>query len=87
MCSSFFFFLVLSPLPQYYYNFHTQQYMYWDGEKHTYISAPNDGTDPDATAASSDLSALTKDKKDKPKTKTAQQVSCITCCSLYANIF
>ncbi|XP_053338177.1 RNA-binding protein 10 [Clarias gariepinus] len=67
--------LYYDPNSQYYYNFHTQQYMYWDGEKHTYISAPNDGTDPDATAASSDLSALTKDKKDKPKTKTAQQIA------------
>lgn len=62
-------------LPQYYYNPHTQQYMYWDGEKHTYVPAPNDGSDPAVTGATSDLSSSTKDKKDKPKTKTAQQVS------------
>ncbi|TSP79452.1 RNA-binding protein 10 [Bagarius yarrelli] len=60
---------------QYYYNPHTQQYMYWDGDKHTYVPAPNNGADPAATAASSDLSGSTKDKKDKPKTKTAQQIA------------
>lgn len=49
--------------------------MYWDGEKHTYVPAPNDGTDPAAMATTSDFSSLTKEKKDKPKTKTAQQVS------------
>lgn len=58
---------------QYYYNPHTQQYMYWDGEKRTYVPAPSseDGTvtsDPSATPNNG------KDKKDKPKNKTAQQV-------------
>lgn len=47
--------------------------MYWDGEKHTYVPAPNDGADPGALPTTSDLSSM-KDKKDKPKTKTAQQV-------------
>lgn len=73
--------LVFFPLPQYYYNPQTQQYMYWDGEKHTYVPAPNDGSDPVGTATNSDPSASTKDKKDKPKTKTAQQVSCNKHCA------
>ncbi|MCI4387155.1 hypothetical protein PGIGA_G00070900 [Pangasianodon gigas] len=67
--------LYYDPNSQYYYNPHTQQYMYWDGDKHTYIPAPNDGADPAAMAATSDLSTSTKDKKDKPKTKTAQQIA------------
>ncbi|KAK3519521.1 hypothetical protein QTP70_033502 [Hemibagrus guttatus] len=67
--------LYYDPNSQYYYNPHTQQYMYWDGEKHTYVPAPNDGADPSATATASDLSSSTKDKKDKPKTKTAQQIA------------
>ncbi|XP_034168143.2 RNA-binding protein 10 isoform X2 [Pangasianodon hypophthalmus] len=67
--------LYYDPNSQYYYNAHTQQYMYWDGDKHTYIPAPNDGTDPTAMATTSDLSTSTKDKKDKPKTKTAQQIA------------
>lgn len=73
--TTFFFFFLFLLLPQYYYNAHTQQYMYWDGEKRTYVPAPNDGADPAAMATPSDLSTSTKDKKDKPKTKTAQQVS------------
>ncbi|XP_062871155.1 RNA-binding protein 10 isoform X2 [Trichomycterus rosablanca] len=61
---------------QYYYNSQTQQYMYWDGEKHTYIPA---ATDPAATSAApttpTDSSTPAKDKKDKPKNKTAQQIA------------
>ncbi|XP_060749504.1 RNA-binding protein 10 isoform X1 [Tachysurus vachellii] len=67
--------LYYDPNSQYYYNPHTQLYMYWDGEKHTYVPAPNDGTDPAAMATTSDFSSLTKEKKDKPKTKTAQQIA------------
>ncbi|XP_060794593.1 RNA-binding protein 10 isoform X2 [Neoarius graeffei] len=67
--------LYYDPSSQYYYNPHTQQYMYWDGEKHTYIPAPNDGADPPAMATPSDLSTSAKDKKEKPKTKTAQQIA------------
>jgi len=29
---------------QYYYNSQTQQYLYWDGEKQTYLPAPTSGT-------------------------------------------
>lgn len=65
---------------QYYYNPHSQQYMYWDGEKRIYIPAASqsnaegasmsDGTAP----ADSLFAASGKEKKDKPKNKTAQQV-------------
>uniref|UniRef100_A0AAR2KSJ0 RNA binding motif protein 10 n=1 Tax=Pygocentrus nattereri TaxID=42514 RepID=A0AAR2KSJ0_PYGNA len=72
--------LYYDPNSQYFYNPHTQQYMYWDGEKHTYIPASAqalaDTADIAATAMSSDPSAPgSKDKKDKPKTKTAQQIA------------
>lgn len=56
--------------------------MYWDGEKHTYIPAAagqsnTDGAPVNDNATPSDLpfgSPGSKDKKDKPKNKTAQQV-------------
>lgn len=75
-------FLVLcAPLfLQYYYNPHTQQYMYWDGEKQTYIPAAADQSNtegaPMSTAPSDSMFASpgSKEKKDKPKNKTAQQV-------------
>uniref|UniRef100_S4RAJ1 RNA binding motif protein 5 n=1 Tax=Petromyzon marinus TaxID=7757 RepID=S4RAJ1_PETMA len=44
---------------QYYYNSQTQEYLYWDSERQTYLPASEEG----------------KDKKDKPKTKTAQQIA------------
>ncbi len=50
--------------------------MYWDGERHTYVPAPSQTSD-DTTGAISDLTGApnsSKDKKDKPKNKTAQQV-------------
>lgn len=59
--------------------------MYWDGERHTYVPAPSqtsdDGTDAAATGTISDLTGApnSKDKKDKPKNKTAQQVQPQTC--------
>lgn len=66
---------------QYYYNPHTQQYMYWDGENHTYTPAATE----QASAAGAPLSSApsdslmtspgNKEKKDKPKSKTAQQVN------------
>lgn len=66
---------------QYYYNPHTQQYMYWDGENHTYTPAATE----QASAAGAPLSSApsdslmtspgNKEKKDKPKSKTAQQIA------------
>ncbi|XP_071205502.1 RNA-binding protein 10-like isoform X1 [Salvelinus alpinus] len=67
---------------QYYYNRVTQQYMYWDGEKQTYIPAPAQSTEAvvapgDNPAPSNPPSAALggKEKKDKPKNKTAQQIA------------
>nr|XP_040048768.1 RNA-binding protein 10 [Gasterosteus aculeatus aculeatus] len=75
--------LYYDPNSQYYYNPHTQQYMYWDGEKHTYIPAAagqsnsEGGPSNIGTAPSDSLFANlgSKEKKDKPKSKTAQQIA------------
>lgn len=75
---------------QYYYNPHTQEYMYWDGEKHTYIPAAagqsnSEGAPGSAAPSDSLFASPGKEKKDKPKNKTAQQVlhildtGCIVC--------
>uniref|UniRef100_A0A672RNN1 RNA binding motif protein 10 n=1 Tax=Sinocyclocheilus grahami TaxID=75366 RepID=A0A672RNN1_SINGR len=69
--------LYYDPNSQYYFNPHTQQYMYWDGERHTYVPASSQSSD-DATGATSDPTGApnsSKDKKDKPKNKTAQQIA------------
>ncbi|XP_029291895.1 RNA-binding protein 10 [Cottoperca gobio] len=75
--------LYYDPNSQYYYNPHTQQYNYWDGEKHTYIPAADgqsnsDGAPTSLGAAPSDSPfgiPGSKEKKDKPKNKTAQQIA------------
>ncbi|XP_016340069.1 RNA-binding protein 10-like [Sinocyclocheilus anshuiensis] len=74
--------LYYDPNSQYYYNPHTQQYMYWDGERHTYVPAlsqtSDNTTDAAAAGAISDLTGApnsSKDKKDKPRNKTAQQIA------------
>ncbi|TMS16258.1 RNA-binding protein 10 [Larimichthys crocea] len=73
--------LYYDPNSQYYYNPHTQQYMYWDGEKQTYIPAAasqsNAEGGPMSGAPSDSLFASpgSKEKKDKPKNKTAQQIA------------
>ncbi|XP_041801094.1 RNA-binding protein 10 [Chelmon rostratus] len=73
--------LYYDPNSQYYYNPHTQQYMYWDGEKQTYIPAAagqsNTEGAPMSAAPSDSLFASpgSKEKKDKPKNKTAQQIA------------
>lgn len=62
---------------QYYYNPQTQQYLYWDSEKQTYVPAPtenNAGPNDNATASGKELKEP-KEKKEKPKSKTAQQVA------------
>ncbi|XP_056588859.1 RNA-binding protein 10 [Triplophysa dalaica] len=68
--------LYYDPNSQYYFNPHTQQYMYWDGEKRTYVPAPSQTSEDGAET--SDPSATPnngKDRKDKPKNKTAQQIA------------
>ncbi|MFT7814255.1 RNA-binding protein 10-like [Arapaima gigas] len=74
--------LYYDPNSQYYYNSHTQQYMYWDGERHTYVPAPSQTSgDASGTSAGTPSSIAAppatsiKDKKEKPKTKTAQQIA------------
>lgn len=73
--------LYYDPNSQYYYNAHTQQYMYWDGEKNIYIPADSqsnaEGAPGDGAAASDSMFAGPggKEKKDKPKSKTAQQIA------------
>ncbi|KAJ3602051.1 hypothetical protein NHX12_029811 [Muraenolepis orangiensis] len=64
---------------QYFYNAQTQQYLYWDSEKHTYVPAAANMA-PGESAASTSGNAATpskegKDKKEKPKSKTAQQIA------------
>lgn len=65
-------------LLQYYYNPQTQQYMYWEGEKQTYIPAASVQSNADGAPTSDPTVPAdpgSKEKKDKPKSKTAQQVS------------
>uniref|UniRef100_H3DC22 RNA binding motif protein 10 n=1 Tax=Tetraodon nigroviridis TaxID=99883 RepID=H3DC22_TETNG len=62
--------LYYDPNSQYYYNSHMQQYMYWDGDKKTYIPAATEQTDAEGAP-----STPGKEKKDKPKNKTAQQIA------------
>ncbi|XP_023661291.1 RNA-binding protein 5 [Paramormyrops kingsleyae] len=71
--------LYYDPNSQYYYNSQTQQYMYWDSEKQAYIPA----ADNSAQTGNSNMAAATankdskepKEKKEKPKNKTAQQIA------------
>lgn len=49
--------------------------MYWDAEKQTYVPAPNaDFGLNDKSAAGNKEPKDGKEKKEKPKSKTAQQV-------------
>lgn len=63
---------------QYYFNPHTQQYMYWDGDKKIYIPAATEQANaegaPTTVDPDSPFAVTGKEKKDKPKNKTAQQV-------------
>uniref|UniRef100_A0A8D3A0Y2 RNA-binding protein 10-like n=1 Tax=Scophthalmus maximus TaxID=52904 RepID=A0A8D3A0Y2_SCOMX len=73
--------LYYDPSSQYYYNPHSQRYMYWDGDKRTYIPASQstaDGASMSEGAAPSEslfASPGGKEKKDRPKSKTAQQIA------------
>ncbi|XP_047439833.1 RNA-binding protein 5-like [Mugil cephalus] len=75
--------LYYDPNSQYYYNSETQQYFYWDSEKQTYIPAPAeaDTSTEQATTANATASSSTtggkepKEKKEKPKNKSAQQIA------------
>ncbi|NXR05906.1 RBM5 protein, partial [Semnornis frantzii] len=64
--------LYYDPNSQYYYNALTQQYLYWDGEKETYMPAAEGVTYQQTTTTTTTKEV--KEKKEKPKSKTAQQV-------------
>ncbi|XP_062466599.1 RNA-binding protein 5 isoform X3 [Pezoporus occidentalis] len=65
--------LYYDPNSQYYYNALTQQYLYWDGEKETYMPAA-EGITYQQTATTATTKEV-KEKKEKPKSKTAQQIA------------
>ncbi|XP_025901998.1 RNA-binding protein 5 isoform X2 [Nothoprocta perdicaria] len=65
--------LYYDPNSQYYYNALTQQYLYWDGEKETYMPAA-EGITYQQTATTTTTKEV-KEKKEKPKSKTAQQIA------------
>ncbi|ELV09636.1 Semaphorin-3F [Tupaia chinensis] len=56
----------------YYYNSLTQQYLYWDGEKETYLPAAESSSHQQAGLPPAKEG---KEKKEKPKSKTAQQIA------------
>ncbi|ERE65732.1 RNA-binding protein 10 isoform 2 [Cricetulus griseus] len=63
--------LYYDPNSQYYYNAQSQQYLYWDGERRTYIPALEQSADGHKETGPSSKEG--KEKKEKHKTKTAQQ--------------
>lgn len=73
--------LYYDPNTHYYYNSQTQQYLYWDSEKQTYVPASTDsspGQNANANGAAATGSKELKEgkeKKEKPKSKTAQQIA------------
>ncbi|ELK25038.1 RNA-binding protein 5 [Myotis davidii] len=64
--------LYYDPNSQYYYNSLTQQYLYWDGEKETYVPAAESSSHQQAGLPPAKEG---KEKKEKPKSKTAQQIA------------
>ncbi|NXS59027.1 RBM5 protein, partial [Brachypteracias leptosomus] len=71
--------LYYDPNSQYYYNALTQQYLYWDGEKETYMPAA-EGITYQQTATTTTTKEV-KEKKEKPKSKTAQQRVVLLSCT------
>ncbi|XP_077053895.1 RNA-binding protein 5 isoform X3 [Siphateles boraxobius] len=65
--------LYYDPNTHYYYNSQTQQYLYWDGEKQAYVPAVDANNA--AQNAASTPQKEGKEKKEKPKSKTAQQIA------------
>ncbi|XP_032892967.1 RNA-binding protein 5 isoform X1 [Amblyraja radiata] len=65
--------LYYDPNSQYYYNAQTQQYLYWDGEKQKYLPASEFTAQQNSAANASNKDG--KEKKEKPKSKTAQQIA------------
>ncbi|NXN25097.1 RBM5 protein, partial [Nycticryphes semicollaris] len=73
--------LYYDPNSQYYYNALTQQYLYWDGEKETYMPAA-EGVTYQQTATTTTTKEV-KEKKEKPKSKTAQQQAAVSLNTVY----
>ncbi|NWX48434.1 RBM5 protein, partial [Steatornis caripensis] len=73
--------LYYDPNSQYYYNALTQQYLYWDGEKETYMPAA-EGIAYQQTATTTTTKEV-KEKKEKPKSKTAQQQAAVSLNTVY----
>ncbi|KAG8436214.1 hypothetical protein GDO86_007353 [Hymenochirus boettgeri] len=67
--------LYYDPNSQYYYNSLTQQYLYWDGDKQTYLPAADGAAQSAASGSNPGSSKEGKEKKEKPKSKTAQQIA------------
>uniref|UniRef100_V9KDH5 RNA-binding protein 10-like protein n=1 Tax=Callorhinchus milii TaxID=7868 RepID=V9KDH5_CALMI len=68
--------LYYDPNSQYYYNAQTQLYLYWDGERQTYLPAPDQGLESPRDPGPGSGQREAKEKKDKlGKTKTAQQIA------------
>ncbi|XP_072329018.1 RNA-binding protein 5-like isoform X3 [Scyliorhinus torazame] len=65
--------LYYDPSSQYYYNAQTQQYLYWDGAKQKYLPASEYTAQQNAAASAANKDG--KEKKEKPKSKTAQQIA------------
>uniref|UniRef100_A0A672SEW4 RNA binding motif protein 5 n=1 Tax=Sinocyclocheilus grahami TaxID=75366 RepID=A0A672SEW4_SINGR len=65
--------LYYDPNTHYYYNSQTQQYLYWDGEKQAYVPAVDANSAAQSAAAA--MSTPQKERKEKPKSKTAQQIA------------
>uniref|UniRef100_W5MXU3 RNA binding motif protein 5 n=1 Tax=Lepisosteus oculatus TaxID=7918 RepID=W5MXU3_LEPOC len=67
--------LYYDPNTQYYYNSQTQQYLYWDSEKQTYVPATEAQPAAQTNTSTPATNKETKEKKEKPKSKTAQQIA------------
>ncbi|KAM9409268.1 RNA-binding protein 5 [Pholidichthys leucotaenia] len=67
--------LYYDPNTHYYYNSQTQQYLYWDSEKQAYVPASTVTGQTDNAASGSAGNKEPKEKKEKPKSKTAQQIA------------
>uniref|UniRef100_A0A2K5H833 RNA binding motif protein 10 n=1 Tax=Colobus angolensis palliatus TaxID=336983 RepID=A0A2K5H833_COLAP len=65
--------LYYDPNSQYYYNAQSQQYLYWDGERRTYVPALEQSADGHKETGAPSKEG--KEKKEKHKTKTAQQIA------------
>uniref|UniRef100_A0A2K5EBM1 RNA binding motif protein 10 n=1 Tax=Aotus nancymaae TaxID=37293 RepID=A0A2K5EBM1_AOTNA len=65
--------LYYDPNSQYYYNAQSQQYLYWDGERRTYVPTLEQSADGHKETGAPLKEG--KEKKEKHKTKTAQQIA------------